>query len=234
MLISVHLPKTAGSSFKASLEQHFGSRLLPDYADLPINTPPFQRNKNTLISGLENADYDFGETECIHGHFMPAKYLLLDTAQTLTFVTWMRNPVERVISHYYFWQRQYWPEAPSLHKRIVEEKWTLEKFCLSDEMRNLYQQFLWSFPIYNFDFIGITEHYEEDFWYFRKTFLHENVTSFRENINKNKKGNYAISKSLRTQIESFHQADMELYQSALKLRFQRKQPMWDKLFGSLQ
>ncbi len=234
MIVSVHLPKTAGSSFKASLEQHFDKKVLLDYADIPINTPPFQRNKNALISGLKNADYDFGATECIHGHFMPAKYLLLDTARPLTFVTWMRNPVERVISHYYFWQRPYWPEAPPFHKQIVEEKWSLEKFCLSDEMRNLYQQFLWGFPLHNFDFIGITEHYEEDFKYFRKTFLHENVPAFRENINKNKKGNYTISKSFRTQIESFHQADMELYHGALKLRFQRTQPMWGKLFGSLQ
>ena len=234
MIISVHLPKTAGSSFKASLEQHFDLKVLLDYADLPINTPPFQRNKNALISSLKNADYDFGETECIHGHFMPAKYLLMDTARPLTFVTWMRHPVERVISHYYFWQRRYWPEAPPLHKRIVEEEWSLERFCLSNEMQNLYQQFLWGFPLNNFDFIGITEHYIEDFRYFVKTFLQKDVASYKENINENRKGNYPISKSFRNKIESFHKVDMELYNSALKLSFQRNHSRLSKISGYIQ
>lgn len=234
MLISVHLPKTAGSSFKASLEKHFAEKFLPDYADLPINTPPIERQRHVLESGLTMIEHDFREVECIHGHFMPAKYLLLNTIRPLIFVTWMRHPVERIVSHYYFWQRRYWPEAPSLHKRIVEEKWSLEKFCLSEEMQNFYNQFLWGFPLHNFDFIGITEHYDDDFKYFSQTFLHHNLPSFKVNINENNKGNYPISKTFRRQIESFHQLDMELYHSALKLRFQRKQPFVSKFFGYLQ
>ena len=234
MIISVHFPKTAGSSFKASLIQHFDQKVLLDYDDFPINTPPFQRNRNVLNSGLENAVRDFEKVECIHGHFMPAKYLLLNTIKPLTFVTWMRHPVDRIVSHYYYWQRNYWPDAPPLHKRIVEEKWSLERFCLSNEMQNLYQQFLWGFPLNNFDFIGITEHYKEDFRYFVKTFLQKDVASYKENINENRKGNYPISKSFRNKIESFHKVDMELYNSALKLSFQRNHSRLSKIFGYIQ
>ncbi len=223
MIISLHLPKTAGSSFKVSLEQYFEQKLLLDYTDLPINTPLFQRNRNALISSLSITEYDFGEVECIHGHFMPIKYLLLNSIKSLKFVTWMRHPVERIISHYYFWQRRYSPEAPALHKRVIEEKWTLSKFCLSDEMRDLYNQFLWGFPLNNFDFIGITEHYEDDFKYFTNKYLNKDIPSFRENLNVCKNGNYSINKSLRNQIESFHQVDMELYQKALNLRLVRTQ-----------
>lgn len=221
MIISVHLPKTAGSSFKASLDKHFGHKLMLDYADLPINTPVLQRNRNVLISSLANSERAFDETDCIHGHFMPAKYLLLNTIKPLKFVTWMRHPVERVISHYYFWQRRYWPEAPPLHRRIVEEKWTLEEFCLSDEMRNLYTQFLWGFPVQNFDFIGITECYDSDFKYFSHHFLNKHMNPFKTNINENRKGNYPISKSFRKQIEICHDIDMDLYHYALKARNER-------------
>jgi len=234
MIISVHLPKTAGSSFKVSLDQHFGQKLLFDYADFPINTPVFQRNKDVLISGLNNVEKDFGNIECIHGHFMPAKYLLLSTLNPLIFVTWMRHPVERVVSHYYFWQKYYELEAPPLHKRIVEEKWTLEEFCLSEEMKNLYNQFLWGFPLNNFNFIGITEHYEADFRQFTNIFLHKDENSFKVNINENRKGYYPITKSLRKKIESFHEIDMELYHSALNLRFQRNKPVLSKLFSCFQ
>ena len=55
MIISVHLPKTAGSSFKASLIQYFDQKVLLDYDDFPINTTPFQRNRNMLNSSLEKA-----------------------------------------------------------------------------------------------------------------------------------------------------------------------------------
>jgi len=54
------------------------------------------------------------------------------------------------------------------------------------------------------------------------------------NINENKNGNYPISKTFRRQIESFHKLDMELYHSALKLRFQRKQPFASKIFDYFQ
>ncbi len=114
------------------------------------------------------------------------------------------------------------------------EKWTLEKFCLSDEIRNLYNQFLWGFPLHNFDFIGITEHYEDDFKYFAQKFLNKDVASFKENINVNSKGNYLITKTLRKQIESFSQLDMELYYSALKLKFQRKQSLLNEIFSVRQ
>jgi len=234
MIISVHLPKTAGSSFKVSLDQHFGQKLLFDYDDFPINTPVFQRNKDVLVSSLKNAEKDFGNIECIHGHFMPAKYLLLSTLNPLIFVTWMRHPVERVVSHYYFWQKYYEPEAPPLHKRIVEEKWTLEEFCLSEEMKNIYDQFLWGFPLNNFDFIGITEYFEEDFKYFSQKYLGKNTAFFTENINEKRNGKYSISRSLRKQIESFHAIDMELYHNALQLRFQKNKTVMHKLFTYLQ
>ncbi len=30
---------------------------------------------------------------------------------------------------------------------MVEEEWTLERFCLEPELKNLYSQFLWGFPL---------------------------------------------------------------------------------------
>ena len=37
MLISVHIPKTGGTSFGAMLARHFGPRLLRDYDDRPLS-----------------------------------------------------------------------------------------------------------------------------------------------------------------------------------------------------
>src|SRR6185369_2653285 len=183
MIISVHFAKTAGTSFSKSLQDHFGSSLQRDYDDFPINTPVYERNLNALQAGINNGSHDFGACQCIHGHFLPLKYLLLSTQRKVTYIAWMRDPVERLASHYYYLQKIYKPEtAKPLDKRIAEENWSLQRFCLSSELQNYYTQFLWGFPLEQFDFIGIAEHYDEDFKYFTGAFLGIDLPLYRENV----------------------------------------------------
>jgi hypothetical protein len=222
-MISLHLPKTAGTSFSAALEQHFGPRLLRDYVDLPIHSPMYERNKAALQASLRNAESDFAGIECIHGHFLPVKFLLLAGRRDLSFVTWMRNPVERVLSHYFFWRRNYVPKAEEhLCRKMLEEDWSIERFCLGPEVRDLYRQFLWGFPIEHFDFIGVTEFYEEDLEYFARHFLQTAIEPKRLNMGDRGKGGYEIDALLRRKIESFHAGDMGLYQWALEKRLARR------------
>lgn len=147
MLISLHLPKTAGVSFRRSLEAHYGSTFLKDYADYPINTPVYERSLAAVRASIDIAERGVEGIACIHGHFLPVKYLLLSLQQEVTFVTWMRNPVERLLSHYFYWKRSYNPkQAPLLHRKVIEENWSVERFALSPELRNLYSQFCGAFP----------------------------------------------------------------------------------------
>lgn len=219
VIISLHLPKTAGTSFAATLEQHFGTRLLKDYTDLPINTPEHERNKAAIQASLCNAENDFSDIECIHGYFLPIKYLLLANKRDLRFVTWMRNPVERVLSHYFFWKRTYDPRtAPPLRRKVIEEDWSIERFCLGPEVRDLYWQFLWGFPIEYFDFIGVTEFYEDDLEFFARQYLQTPIEPIMLNVGDKGEGGYRIDVSLRKKIESFHARDMDLYQRVLEKR----------------
>ena len=99
MLISVHLPKTAGSSFVSALEHYFGEHLLKDYADLPMNRSTPRRNfsavRNALV--LPGKGAVSSDIRCIHGHYMPVKYRLVRPKTPKVYVTWMRDPVERSI-----------------------------------------------------------------------------------------------------------------------------------------
>jgi hypothetical protein len=219
MIISLHLPKTAGTSFAAALRTHFHTNLLIDNADLPINTPLYERNRVAIEASLRIAENNLPDVECIHGHFLPIKYLLMGYKREVKFVTWMRNPVERVISHYYFWKKTYIPgQVPNLHRKVIEEGWSIERFCLGPEVRNLYWQFLWGFPIEYFDFIGITEFYENDFAYFTQHYLGDRIEPKRLNVGGNGRGAYQIDRSFRNDIEKFHDRDIELYQRALERR----------------
>jgi hypothetical protein len=221
MIVSLHLPKTAGTSFAKSLKAHFGDGLLKDYADRPINTPPYDRNVHALRASIENGEKAFTGTRCIHGHFLPLKYLLLSVRMQITFVTWMRDPVERLASHYWFWLKAYNPaSAPSLQRKMVEEKWSLERFCLGPELQNFYSQFLWGFSLERFDFIGIVENYDDDFDYFTEKFIGVRVRSYRKNVGSGatQRTAHIPDKDFRDAIERHHSRDMELYERALDLR----------------
>lgn len=224
MLISVHLPKTAGTSFIRSLQSHFGASLLRDYDDLPLNTPQYERNKAALLSGAHIIESgDFSNIDCIHGHFLPLKYLLLGIKKDLKFITWLRDPVERVLSHYYFWKNNCAP-APThrLHQKMVDEDWSVEKFCLSPETQNIYGLFLWGFPIEYFDFIGITENYSEDLSWFSKNYLNTCLETHVENVGNKEGDKYSIDESFRIKLEQFHAKDIELYKKALEMRQKRQ------------
>jgi len=221
MIISVHMPKTGGASFGAALSQRFGDKFLRDYSDYPVNTAPYERNKSAMQSCLRNLERDYGGIVCIHGHFLPIKYLLLSQVRNVRFVTWMRDPMQRLLSHYCYWKKNYHPEkALPLHKRVVEEDWSLERFCLASELRNLYSQFLFGFPLEYFCFVGITEYYEEDFRFFSSSFLKQDSEPVRLNVS-NTSGNYNIDESLEYEVQRFHSEDIELYQRALKKRMER-------------
>jgi len=225
-LVSLHLPKTAGESFYASLDEYYKGRVLRDYADLPINTPPLQRNTTALIKCVFNNFQDYRKYDCVHGHFLPVKYLLYShIAKNVKFITWMRDPIERLASHYYFWIRSYNSKnAHPLRKRVVEEKWSLERFCLSTELRNFYSQFLWAFPLKRFDFIGITEYYETEIEYFSKEFLGHSLNVHRKNINPRKETTsyFAENLPLKEEIINYHSQDVKLYNWALNLRLTQR------------
>jgi len=229
MLISVHIPKSGGISFKQVLQDHYGKRLICDYHDLPIQKSFEQRTDEVVrfankLHWIQRYTYRIRKVECIHGHFMPYKYMRFDNDRDVRFVTWLRDPVERLISHYYYWKRTP-PMSEPLRKKVIEENWSLEKFCLSPELKNLYNLYFWNFPLEKFSFIGITEHFEEDALYFMNSFLKSSEHKIipRMNTNPESKGKYSekLSPDFLEEIRHFHAEDYVIYEYALKRREER-------------
>jgi hypothetical protein len=222
MMVSVHLPKTAGTSFRATLEENFGTRLKKDYEDLPLHKGNYERNLASIEAATKSYMINLDDVACIHGHFLPVKYLLLRDRAAMIFVTWMRHPVDRVVSHYEFWKREYNEStAGPLHRKVVVEGWSLRDFCLSEEIRNLYDKFLWAFPIEYFNFIGIVEFYEIDHAYFVKNYLNVNTAAERRNAAPSRNHLAELDSGFRREIEAFHGADIKLYNTALAIRDKR-------------
>lgn len=222
LLVSVHLPKTGGVSFFSVLKAHFQGGLLRDYDDVPINTPLKERISSAFQAGVSNLERDFSGVLCVHGHFLPVKYLPLSSLRAdVRFITWMRHPVERMVSHYGYWKRNFDPSrSQALHRKVVEEDWSLETFCLAPEFRNFYGQFLYAFPLENFSFVGITEHYEEDLAFFARNYLESHAMLQRLNAAP-ERASSGMDAGLRREIEHFHSDDMKLYDRALQARLER-------------
>jgi hypothetical protein len=102
---------------------------------------------------------------------------------------------------------------------VVEEKWSLERFCLGPEMKNVYSKFFWGFPLGHFDFVGITEFYDSEIEYFSDHLVGARIESIRVNVNPNPVTNaYIDDPAFRLKIQAHHQADVALYQQALAMR----------------
>ncbi|RUL66828.1 hypothetical protein EKH79_03185 [Dyella dinghuensis] len=221
-LISVHLPKTAGTSFRLSLREYFGEGYRDDYADGGLHRSTRDRCTLAIAAARTIDAQGLGDVACIHGHFMPVKYLLLSTRSPLTYVTWLRDPIERLLSHYYYWQESY-DKATSAphHRQVIEEGWTLEQFCLSERFRNLYTQYLWGFPLESFAFIGITEFYREDIVEFGERFLGHALPLHRLNASVHSQLPKCFDKAFLQRVRAFHSADVQLYRRAVDMRSER-------------
>lgn len=219
LLVSLHLPKTAGSSFATALRQHYQERLHEDYGMLPMQLPRGRREWQAVRDGL--AQRVPAGAAAIHGHFLPVKYRWPLRGRRVAWITWLRDPVERLLSHYHFWTRDYDGSDPaqSLRNRVLAEGWSLERFCLGPELRNLYRQYLWGFDPRRFAFIGLTEHYATDLAWFSQRFLDRDAVVARIQVNPARASDrYPIDAGLRSRIQRHHAADVALYQQAVAAR----------------
>jgi hypothetical protein len=101
-LISDHIAKTGGTSFRRNLEAWFGDRLVLHYADETAGTPPPRHRLTRRWRG------GFRPDVCVHGHFNqhlgwgPADYY----PEVVQFITWVREPVELQSSMFSFQLKQ--------------------------------------------------------------------------------------------------------------------------------
>ena len=206
--ISVHVPKTAGTTFLKLISSVYGKNFKSDYLDIMnLNSTILHGDKPSNI--IPNNIHKY---KVIMGHFRASKYLYLKRP----YIAWVRNPVDRAISHFYFW-KSLWKKGrkrnwdPKLSK-LFESKWSVIDF--SQMFSNQMCYFL-DCDLKKFKFIGISENFDSELLRFKKIFGVEiNSPKKRLNVNPNKK---EVNKKIRKDIAKYHKKDIELYQRALEI-----------------
>jgi hypothetical protein len=201
-LISIHIPKTAGTSFHHILAQQYGECHV-ERIDWPKLGDEICRNPSTAV---------------VHGHLSYKEAKLLDPSGSIPRITWIRNPIDRVVSNYNYLSEKLVQliDEPRHGVDILSKlQRSLLEFASAEKNRNRIHKFLEGSSIEDYAFIGVVERYDEDINALQRHFGWQNVNPVYYNSS-----NRARSKDveIRSIIEELNQEDLRWYREVLKFR----------------
>jgi hypothetical protein len=229
-LLFLHIPKTAGVSIR-----HLLLGLYPGPTTFIRGAP--EHREFFLKSREERETY-----RVVGGHFRFGLHLLFDTPSR--YLTFLRDPVERVISHFAYVQRE--AQHPQ-HARVTASNMSLEQWvrngsdggCSDNlQIRNLTTRSETEVPFKGttrqmldeakrvlserIDFLGITERYEGSIRFFGERLgWPQPAVIERLNVSPNRPAAADIATSTRAAILDHNALDIELYGFAVGL-FERR------------
>ena len=210
MIFSVHIPKTAGTSFRRALEERYGPRLALYYGVQDPKTTEGLRVPRGELAGAVARLRDRG-FEALHGHFMlrDVKPLVADPAAQVW--TWLRDPVERTLSQYDFYKER--PlELMKLAKAVKQGGVGAPAFARIKTVRNMQTNYLRGMALSDMAFVGLVEQFElglallfgSDAPELKRRY---NATDVRSNVGAGQRKKIAVA----------NVNDMQLYQDGLRL-----------------
>lgn len=212
-LFFVHIPKTAGTSFRLGAEQLFSkSRIVYDYGKLSQETSPLAQQ--TLYA--ERPDFwalrmgcERQQAAMVGGHVSVGRFVsLFGVGQGLTFV---REPLQRMASEYAHFVRNY------------EYKGSFHDFYSRSVMHNRQSKMLHGVELEAMGFVGLTERYAQSLEVLND---HFNIRIPQREDNRGKKSlnaEHEISANDKAELRRMNRRDIAFYKRATALFEQRYQ-----------
>ena len=211
-LVSLHIPKTAGTSFRTVLQERYGKRAVLHF-DIYASGTIHAKGKKLKGDNLGK------KTKVLHGHFAYADLFDKVAVQANTpVITWLRDPVERVVSNYFFLNKiiaarlQEGPDE-NLMNRMGR---SLKEFAQQEENQNVMSRFLAGADLQSFRFIGIQDYFEEDLQRLSKIMAWPAIKNRVHNATQLEKPQ--ITEADYQLVAEANKKDLVLYQEALELR----------------
>ncbi|WP_108659761.1 sulfotransferase family 2 domain-containing protein [Acuticoccus kandeliae] len=157
VILSIHIPKTAGSRFGQILKARYGDALAFYYGPNNPKTHPLARVRpKDLDADLMDRLHASG-VRILHGH-MRAHLLMRTIPDPARYWVWLREPVEQVISYYHFVRTSKGDGGP-LYEAVQERGISLDEFVSLPQVENIQSQYCGQLRIEEAGFVGITEQF---------------------------------------------------------------------------
>ena len=196
-IISIHIPKTGGTTFKNLLKDKFVNVKI-------LSARPLFIRYNEETANI--IDVNQIKETAIHGHIIMNQ---LPYQKTNFYLTWLRDPVERVISHYYYWKSKPDNNMHPIEYKIKYENLSLVDFSNIPCMQNIQSYFIGE-DIELFNFVGLMEYYKESIELLGKKlsidFQYDSNTRHRVNLSKKE-----VSQIEKRIIMENNKKDLEYY-----------------------
>lgn len=158
-LLSLHVPKTGGTSFRSTLKTIYGEASV---ARLDVNMRgQVEIDQQAIAPGATILH------PVLHGHVKWNQWQeLFQASPRTTVITWLRDPVARVTSQYSYLvevlEREL--DEPGKGLNILSKLMkTFPEFIRNPEVRNIQSQYFTPIILDRFvDFVGVLEHREAD------------------------------------------------------------------------
>jgi len=217
-VLSIHIPKTGGTSFRNTLKGIYGESSVVR-VDALNKTDPIQVNNEAIPP---DASID---VPVIHGHLTwkvwESRFQKPDAPPKI--ITWVRDPVERVTSQYHY--------LVSVLKKELDEPGkgldilsklmkTFPEFIRNPKMQNLMSRYFTIADLEaHMDFVGVLAHREEDLNRLGQILNWPQFEDHQHNRTQNRPTPTPEEIDL---IRAFNQSDVRLYEQVLEWREQGK------------
>ncbi len=230
-LIFIHIPRTGGVTLDTILERNYNlARMFSLY------------NEEQVKEFKQLSEEKKQKIEFLNGHFMSCG-IHEQLPNPCTYITVLREPVDRVVSHYYFIKRS--PHV-YLHDRLTSENMSLKDFVSSEmtiESNNGQTRLIAGWKTApgigigkcppemlalakenidrHFAVVGFTEEFDKTLILLKQALGLRETFYAKRNQTKNRKAVDEIPQETLELIEKYNELDLELYNYA-KAKFEEK------------
>ncbi len=220
-LIFLHIPKTGGTTLTSVFSNRFEPEETFDVHE--DNDRPFASYRDMLQRVKDLPDQRAARIKFLHGHVPYGVHQSLPGSST--YVTMLRDPVDRVLSQYYFWKKtSFQPildeDLPTFARNLVGHKldnYQVRLISGAWDHQGPCSQELLEKAIYNlrnhFVSVGLTERFGESLLHLRKRLgWRSNPYYIKRNVARRRPGRDRIPQNVLAIIEEHNQLDMKLYE----------------------
>jgi len=216
-LISIHIPKAAGTSFELTLKDVYGAN-----AVFRINNTVRFR-KTAMYEAIKQKGVP-QHIKVIHGHSNYDQLKsIINLPENIPVITWLRDPVERTISNFNFRKRLLHEDLKEAnvkdktYRNLRDFERNILEYCSKDDQNNRMSHHLKGVHLEQLLFVGIVEHYTQDLAHLAKLLHWENFQEYKVNIS----AKHKVDTKIRKIIKRYNKVDYNLYKQALHLRRKR-------------